>query len=126
MARFSESRFCVASTAFFVAVSLCLAFAPAAYKHAPDCETCEAFRLRNVELERKLRECAAVNDLCLRDQPVPSGEHLLVGSNQYPLTGATILPCARMHSGPLGSTHGQARSTTSRLPTYRRGSALCR
>ena len=101
MARFSESRFCVARTAFIaadslcLAVSLCLAFAPAACKHAPDCETCEAFRLRNVELERQLRECAASNDLRLRDQPVPSGEHLLVGSNQYPLTGATILPCAR-------------------------------
>ena len=95
MARFSECRFCVASTAFLVAVSLCLAFAPAAYKHAPDCEACEAFRLRNVELERQLRECAASNDLRLRDQPVPSGEHLLVGSNQYSLTGATILPCAR-------------------------------
>jgi len=95
MARFSECRFCVASTAFLVAVSLCLAFAPAAYKHAPDCEACEAFRLRNVELERQLRECAASNELRLRDQPLPSGEHLLVGSNQHPRTGATILPCAR-------------------------------
>ena len=101
MARFSECRFCVASTAFLVAVSLCLAFAPAAYKHAPDCEACEVFRLRNVELERQLRECAASNGLRLRDQPVPSGEHLLVG-NQHPLTspltGATTLPCARMQT----------------------------
>ena len=91
----------IASVAALISVLLWLAVAPA-HNLVPRCENGGAALRRIAELERQLVECAASKDLCLRGQPVPSGEHYLVSSKHRTGVHHFVVRCAVwLFCGPL-------------------------